>query len=177
MSERALKVVRLGLQRYEGALKKQHDLSRIILQALKTGSDTSSLNTLLLVEHPPVYTVGMRNKNYNVDEDRLQALGADFFRTKRGGLITFHGPGQLVAYPIINLKDFHLGMRNYITAIEQTVIKTCSRLGVAAQTTCDTGVWVGDSKIAAIGQLGRHIAVFTYLGIVAQKMGVFIFAS
>lgn len=61
----------------------------------------------MLVEHPPVYTTGIRTKDYSESEaDRLRGLGADFVRTNRGGLITFHGDGQLVAYPILDLKEF-----------------------------------------------------------------------
>ena len=72
-------------------------------------------------------------------------------RTNRGGLITFHGPGQLVAYPILNLRNFTPSMRRYIATLENTIINTCSRFGVNAGTTEHTGVWVGDRKIAAIG--------------------------
>src|SRR5271157_1139605 len=75
-------------------------------------------------------------------------LGADFVRTDRGGLITFHGPGQLVAYPIINLKAFRLGMKTYICQLQKTVIGTCLKMGVTAETSPEhTGVWVKDRKI------------------------------
>lgn len=109
---------------------------------------------LLLVEHDPVYTIGIRTSGYGPEEEaRLKSLGADFCRTNRGGLITFHGPGQLVAYPVINLKDFGLGMRAYIQNVESTVIETCARFGLQGKTTCDTGVWVSGKKIAAVGEL------------------------
>ncbi|XP_014664460.1 PREDICTED: putative lipoyltransferase 2, mitochondrial [Priapulus caudatus] len=114
-------------------------------------------NTIILVEHDPVYTIGIRQKGYTAnDEERLKRLGAKFHCTDRGGLITFHGPGQLVAYPVINLKDFRLGLRNYVCNLEKTIINMCAGFGVEAITTCDTGVWVQDKKIAAIGVHGSR---------------------
>ena len=110
-------------------------------------------HTLLLVEHEPVYTVGHRSQSYTAeDEHRLRALGADFCVTNRGGLITFHGPGQLVAYPMLNLKALGLGMRHYLCVLQKTVINTCGQLGVHAQSTEHTGVWVQDRKICAMGE-------------------------
>ena len=110
-------------------------------------------NVVLFVEHDPVYTVGIRRTAYTDDDrDRLMSLGADYIETNRGGLVTFHGPGQLVAYPIIHLKDFQLGLRHYIGNLERTIIETCRAFGVQAGTTSDTGVWIDDKKIAAIGR-------------------------
>ncbi|XP_018321893.1 putative lipoyltransferase 2, mitochondrial isoform X2 [Agrilus planipennis] len=108
--------------------------------------------TLLVVEHPPVYTTGIRTKPYSIkDEEILKQTGAEFYRTNRGGLITFHGPGQLVVYPILNLKHFNLGLRNYVSNIEQTVIQICKDFNLKAETSAHTGVWIGDNKICAIG--------------------------
>ena len=91
----------LGRMRYSPALKVQERL----VQRLKSKDDNvAKENVLLVVEHEPVYTTGIRTKDYSAEEEnRLKKLGADFVRTNRGGLITFHGPGQLVAYPILNL--------------------------------------------------------------------------
>jgi lipoyl(octanoyl) transferase len=109
-------------------------------------------NVLILTEHPPVYTIGIRTKNYTIkDEEKLRDLGAEFHKTNRGGLITFHGPGQLVAYPIINLKNFQPSVRWYVCHIEKTVINLCAKYGIKAGITDDTGVWVDDRKICAIG--------------------------
>uniref|UniRef100_V5HSE1 Octanoyl-[acyl-carrier-protein]:protein N-octanoyltransferase LIPT2, mitochondrial n=1 Tax=Ixodes ricinus TaxID=34613 RepID=V5HSE1_IXORI len=116
-------------------------------------------NTLLLVEHEPVFTVGIRSKGYtSEDESRLRKLGADFVRTNRGGLITFHGPGQLVAYPILYLGSFNeqKSMRWYVCQLEKTVVDTCAHFGLRADTTQETGVWIGDNKIAAIGVHGSR---------------------
>lgn len=100
-----------------------------------------------------VYTVGIRTSGYTEgDESKLRSLGADFHRTNRGGLITFHGPGQLVAYPVINLGGYKKSMKWYICTLEQTVIRMCRQsYGVEARRSEDTGVWVGDNKLCAIG--------------------------
>uniref|UniRef100_A0A9J7XDQ5 lipoyl(octanoyl) transferase n=1 Tax=Cyprinus carpio carpio TaxID=630221 RepID=A0A9J7XDQ5_CYPCA len=76
----------------------------------------------------------------------------------RGGLITFHGPGQLVCYPVLNLGCFRKSVRWYVCELERTVIKTCAQFGIEASTSPDTGVWAGDNKICAIGiHCGRYI--------------------
>ncbi|KAF2904453.1 hypothetical protein ILUMI_01721 [Ignelater luminosus] len=112
-------------------------------------------DTLLLVEHPPVYTTGIRTKEYTEDDERkLKQTGAEFYRTNRGGLITFHGPGQLVVYPILNLKNFKTSLKWYICHIEKTIIHLCQNLGLKAETSPHTGVWIGDKKICAIGVHG-----------------------
>ena len=84
----------------------------------------------------------------------MKSLGAEFYRTNRGGLITFHGPGQLVAYPILNLADFTKSMKWYLCKLEETVIRTCSNsFGIEAGRSPDTGVWVGNNKICAMGNI------------------------
>ncbi|XP_076323829.1 lipoyl(octanoyl) transferase 2 [Tachypleus tridentatus] len=116
-------------------------------------------NFLLLVEHEPVYTVGIRSSTYTASEEqKLRALGADFVKTNRGGLITFHGPGQLVAYPILYLGDFNpkKSMKWYVCQLEQCVIHMCKYYGIQASTSPYTGVWVKDKKIAAIGIHGSR---------------------
>ncbi|TPX61361.1 lipoyl(octanoyl) transferase [Powellomyces hirtus] len=116
-------------------------------------------NVLLLLQHPPTYTAGRRVRGSDVTEgERLRALGAQYFETLRGGQTTFHGPGQLVGYPILSLPEFKLGVRTYITHLEKTLIQTLKQYDISAKTTCDTGVWVSDRKIAALGiQVRRHV--------------------
>jgi lipoyl(octanoyl) transferase len=108
-------------------------------------------DTLLLLEHPPVYTTGRRGAGANL---RLpeNALGAPLIATDRGGDITFHGPGQLIAYPIIDLRAAGLTVVSYVRMLEETIIRTLRAFGIEGATECGlTGVWVGDQKIAAIG--------------------------
>lgn len=109
-------------------------------------------NSLILVEHNPVYTIGIRTAPYPDQEiQRLEALGAEFHKTNRGGLITFHGPGQLVCYPILNLRDFGCTVKKYVCLLEKTIIEVCRKYEIKAATTEDTGIWVGNRKICAIG--------------------------
>jgi lipoyl(octanoyl) transferase len=111
-------------------------------------------DTLLLLEHPPVYTRGRRSK------DEELALGEDFYRgrgieivpTDRGGRVTYHGPGQLVGYPIIGVVDVLAHLRN----IEEAIVQALARVGIDARSRCQegpdwTGVWVGERKIASLG--------------------------
>jgi len=118
----------------------------------------SQANTLLIVEHKPVYTIGIRTSGYDESEEqRLKRLGAEFHRTNRGGLITFHGPGQLVAYPILNLNGFTKSMKWYICKLEETIIQMCrASYGITALRSSDTGVWIDNNKICAIGVHGRR---------------------
>ena len=108
-------------------------------------------DTLLLLEHPPVYTTGRRLAEGNL---RLppELLGAPLVQSDRGGDITFHGPGQLIAYPIIDLREAQLGVVTYVRNLEEVIVRTLADYGIAGQRECGlTGVWVGDEKIAAIG--------------------------
>ncbi|CRK89102.1 CLUMA_CG002570, isoform A [Clunio marinus] len=144
--------VHIAQKIYYHILKKQKEDTEN-LQEFFTGYGAEKYkNILILTEHSPVYTIGIRTKNYTInDEEKLRKLGAEFYQTNRGGLITFHGIGQLVAYPIINLKNFQPSVRWYVCQIEKTIIDLCKKHGIKAQTTEDTGVWVENRKICAIG--------------------------
>ncbi|CAI8033150.1 Putative lipoyltransferase 2, mitochondrial [Geodia barretti] len=84
---------------------------------------------------------------------------------RRGGLATFHGPGQLVCYPILNLRALNVGIRDYVHCLEKAVVATCTDLGVAAHTTNCTGVWVGPQKVCALGIQVSHGVSFHGLGL------------
>lgn len=133
---------------YNQCLKLQNHLS----ESLKN-STVKECGYLIIVEHQPIYTVGIRHQNYDSQlEHKLKQLGAEFIRTNRGGLITFHGPGQLIAYPILNLKFFKTSIRWYVSNLETTVLNLCnSTYGLNATTSSDTGVWIGNHKICAVG--------------------------
>ncbi|KAJ3046378.1 putative lipoyltransferase 2, mitochondrial [Rhizophlyctis rosea] len=122
-------------------------------------ASSNPINILLLLQHPPTYTAGRRIKGTEDTEGRkLRALGAEYHEVKRGGQTTYHGPGQLIGYPILNLLHYQLGVRSYVEHLEQTLIQTCKQFDVTAQTTADTGVWVKNRKIAALGiHVRRHI--------------------
>ncbi|TET98760.1 MAG: lipoyl(octanoyl) transferase LipB [Dehalococcoidia bacterium] len=134
----------LGRAEYEQAWALQRDL------ALRRARGEIE-DTLLLLEHPPVYTTGRR-----AYRERLlvppETLGAPLLTVDRGGDITFHGPGQLVAYPIIGLEARTRGVQAYVRALEEVIIRTLAGYGIqAGRDEGLTGVWVGRDKIAAIG--------------------------
>eukprot|EP01147_Barroeca_monosierra_P004202 gene4202-6548_t len=112
---------------------------------------------LVLCEHPPTYTAGRRINFTQKEIVNLTKIGAAVFQSKRGGLLTFHGPGQLVGYPIVDVRK-HGGVRCYVHKLEETLVRVCDHFGVKAGRSPHTGVWVGDAKIAAIGvQVSRGI--------------------
>lgn len=111
-------------------------------------------DTLLLLEHRPVVSVGRNGdvSNLNRSEDQLRTLGIDLVRTDRGGDITYHGPGQLIGYPIVDLKALRRGIRKFIEEIEEGLICAVARYGIeAGRAEGRTGVWVGSEKLASIG--------------------------
>lgn len=149
-------VKKLGKMQYQPAWEVQKLFAEKIKANVDAGKEPE--HQLLLVEHYPVYTVGIRSKEYTLQEEELlKGLGAEFHRTNRGGLITFHGPGQLTAYPILHLRSFGKGIKWYVCALERAVIRTCHSFGIIAQTSPHTGVWVGENKICALGIQGRHV--------------------
>ncbi|MEZ4522796.1 MAG: lipoyl(octanoyl) transferase LipB [Thermomicrobiales bacterium] len=109
---------------------------------------------LLLLQHDHVYTNGWRGDRSNLlaDDATLSRIGAAYHVVERGGDITYHGPGQLVAYPILNLRGVASGVRDYIARLETVVIRTLATFGIEARTIPGLiGVWVDDAKIAAVG--------------------------
>lgn len=154
----SLKVLQLtGRTPYRTALELQNKLFAKVKHCQDTG-DAHGPNYLVLVEHTPVYTVGIRGADYKDKEmhARLRRLGADFEATNRGGLITFHGPGQLVAYPILNMSHFapiERSIKRFVCLLESIIIDTCGEFGIAANRLPGyPGVWVdGERKIAALG--------------------------
>ncbi len=111
-------------------------------------------DTLLLTEHNPVFTIGRTGDPCHVlaEAEELRRRGIELVDCDRGGDVTYHGPGQLVAYPILDLHGFYLDLHRYLRALEQSVIVLLSRYGIRADRhPAYTGVWVGDEKICAIG--------------------------
>lgn len=109
---------------------------------------------LLLLEHPPVITLGRGGDRRNLlaDPETLERAGIRFFETTRGGDITYHGPGQIVGYPILHLGEGNRDVRKYVTGLEEVLIRTVAEYGIrAARLDGKRGIWVGSNKIAAIG--------------------------
>jgi len=140
----ALVVRALGVCRYADALALQEDLV-----ARKEGGDPDDY--LLLLEHEPIYTLG-RGADTRDLRGADELLGVPVARVSRGGGVTFHGPGQLVAYPILALQRGQRDVRRYVQMLETVLIRVCADFAIAAQRRegC-VGVWVRDAKIASIG--------------------------
>jgi lipoyl(octanoyl) transferase len=111
-------------------------------------------DTLILTEHDPVYTIGNGGDQNHLlaSPAELSLIGADVVATNRGGDITYHGPGQLVGYPILDLTSFYRDLHRYLRDLEEVVIRTLARFGVkGGRAEGYTGVWIGNEKICALG--------------------------
>lgn len=138
-----LALKKLGLVEYEPALEIQREFHNQIASDLRP-------NTLMLLEHPPIFTAGRRTLESELPKDGSRVIEVD-----RGGKITFHGPGQIVGYPIVKLKNPN-DVVGFVRELENALINVCAEFGLNAQRYCErSGVWMrdenGDRKIAAIG--------------------------
>jgi lipoyl(octanoyl) transferase len=152
VNHRRLLVVDLGRLAFSEAL----ELQRAVSAARISGAVPDDV--LLLVEHPPVVTLGRSTKgdNLHISEALLAARGVERFEIERGGDATFHGPGQLVGYPIIDLKQHTQDLHWYLRQVEEALIVALSAVGLTAGRVAKyTGVWIDDRKIASIGVHAR----------------------
>lgn len=140
------------------------DLQETLLQqgvsAKQEGRTEGIPNYFLMVEHPPVYTLGKSGKMEHVliSEEEREEKGIEFFKINRGGDITFHGPGQIVGYPILDLEQFYTDIGRYLRELEEVIIRTLADYGIAAgRSKGETGVWIEpdvpgrERKICAMG--------------------------
>ena len=152
----------LGVTGYQQAWDYQETLLQQNLALKKNASNETAATThhLLFVEHPPVYTLGKSGKMEHVliDERERAAKGIQFFHTNRGGDITFHGPEQLVGYPILDLEKFYTDIGRYLRSLEEVIILTLAEYGIiAGRSAGETGVWIDalekgkERKICAMG--------------------------
>jgi lipoyl(octanoyl) transferase len=142
----------LGRTGYREALALQQAAARTLKDAQFPG--TAAEERLFLLEHPPVITLGRNAHDTDVlaGRERLEALGVTIETTDRGGQVTYHGPGQLVGYPILDLHPDRRDVARYLRDLEEALIRTLASYGIAASRSAGmTGVWVGDRKIAALG--------------------------
>jgi lipoyl(octanoyl) transferase len=145
----SLEVRRLGLIPYDEALQMQ----RALVEERKADRIP---DLLLLLQHPPVITVGVKGdggrSNIVATPDRLSELGIAVSETGRGGDVTYHGPGQVVGYPIVDLRPDRCDVHRYVRDLEEVMIRVCADYGVPAGRIAGlTGAWVGSEKIGAIG--------------------------
>lgn len=156
----------LGVMPYKSAFEKQESRLKELVELKQQRKDANdsdktaiSNNYLFFCEHPHVYTLGKSGKagNLLISEAMLKQIGAEYFESNRGGDITYHGPGQLVAYPIFDLENFFTDIHKYMRSLEEVVILTCAHFGVSAGRVAGmTGVWVdaeseNPRKICAMG--------------------------
>ena len=143
-----LDVRRLGLDPYADGL----ELQRRLIEDRKADRIP---DTLLLLQHPNVLTSGVKKDGRShilASPDRLSALGVDVFETGRGGDVTYHGPGQLVGYPIVDLNPDRRDVHRYVRDLEEVMIRVCAGYGLQAERVAGfSGAWLGEEKIGAIG--------------------------
>ncbi len=163
-------VVPLGLIDFQTA----YDLQRLLHEQVVADD---LLDLLLLLEHPHVYTMGRRGQESDVltSQGVLDELGIEKHETDRGGETTYHGPGQLVGYPILNLRRWGGGVRDYVETLEQALISALGKFGIVAHSEGKpTGVWVDDRKIAAIGvRVSRHVTMHGFALNVSPDLSFF----
>ncbi len=165
-----LEVIELGLLSYREASKLQLQLHSQVADGLRP-------DTLLLLEHPHVITLGRRGRmdDILIGRPELDSLGIEVHHTDRGGEVTYHGPGQLVGYPIINLRRWGGGPLKYVRALERMLVDTLEEFGISATSEGHpTGVWVDDRKIAAIGvKVGRRVTTHGFALNVSTDLSFF----
>jgi lipoyl(octanoyl) transferase len=159
----------LGLKDYKEVWDLQEEkLAEVIKEKLEIKTPSAN-NVFLLVEHPHVYTLGKSGdeKNMLIHGEFLKKIDATFYKINRGGDITYHGPGQLVGYPILDLEYYHLGVRQYIEKMEDAIIATIAEYGLeGGRKEGATGVWLDSGhkvrarKICAIGvRVSRYVTM------------------
>lgn len=150
---------RMGKLDYLPAWELQRSLQRRLIDNKRSEEPENLAHVCLLVEHPPVFTLGRSGNDANllVSEDELRIQGATFVRSDRGGDITYHGPGQIVGYPILDLDRFYTDIHRYLRDLEEVIIRTCSEFDIpSGRIEGRTGVWVtradaDERKICAMG--------------------------
>ncbi len=157
---RTVAVCHLGLSDYQSTWELQKAIQSRLIDAKHAVPEHEYPNVLLTVEHPPVYTLGKSGDTSNLllDGNGLSDVGATFVRIDRGGDITFHGPGQLVVYPILDLGHFYTDIHRYLRELEEVVIRTCAHYDLrTTRIEGRTGVWtranagVKTRKICSMG--------------------------
>jgi lipoyl(octanoyl) transferase len=158
----SFQLIDLPVKPYAQILALQEALFNKNLEAKQQSEPTK--NYLILCEHKPVFTLGKSGKRENilVSDEQMQA---EFYRVNRGGDVTFHGPGQMLAYPILDLETLHIGLAQYVHMLEEVIIETLKHFDLKGERIEDAaGIWLrgagGDRKIAAIGiKSSRHITM------------------
>ena len=183
---RILELLDLGLKDYKETWDFQEKLFQEILNIKSTnkrgGLNLSTPNYFLLVEHPHVYTLGKSGhlENLLISEEKLKTINATFYKINRGGDITYHGPGQIVGYPILDLENFFTDIHKYLRFLEEMIILTLAEYGLKGERSKgETGVWldVGTPfarKICAMGvRASRWVTMHGFALNVNADLGYF----
>jgi len=181
-----VEIIELGKMDYKEAWDFQEELFQKVLSIKshnkRTGFLKTTPNKLLFVEHPHVYTLGKSGhlENLLISEENLKAIGAKFYKINRGGDITYHGPGQIVGYPILDLENFFTDINRYLRLLEEMIIRTLAEYGLKAERSPgETGVWldVGTPfarKICAMGvRASRWVTMHGFALNVNTDLGYF----
>ncbi|WP_010249164.1 lipoyl(octanoyl) transferase LipB [Myroides injenensis] len=181
-----VKLIDLGEKDYKDTWDYQEQLFQSILDVKvrnrREGTEEPTENYFLFVEHPHVYTLGKSGhiENLLLNEEQLKAKGATFYRINRGGDITYHGPGQIVGYPIIDLENFFTDIHKYLRLLEETMILVLNDYGIeAGRSEGETGVWLGigtpfPRKICAMGvRASRWVTMHGFALNVNSDLGYF----
>lgn len=173
----------LGLKDYKACWDYQETIHQEIATNKKSRNGASPVNRFLLVEHPHVYTLGKSGDEHNllIHGEFLKKIEATFYKINRGGDITYHGPGQLVGYPIIDLEYYKIGIREYIERMEDAIIQTIAHYGLTGgRKEGATGVWLDADipakarKICAIGvRVSRFVTMHGFALNVSTDMRYF----
>ena len=164
----SIQFIDLGTKDYKETWDLQEELFNKVLETRKTHNNDDFGGYLLFVEHPHVYTLGKSGEANNllISEPFLKQINATYYQINRGGDITYHGPGQLVGYPIVNLEKFGMGVREYIDKLEESIIQSVQAYGINSDRyEGATGVWLEKNtakarKISAIGvRVSRYVTM------------------
>lgn len=183
---KSLQIQKLGTKDYLETWNYQEKLFQEIIdvKANNRRNDTQDAtpNYLLFVEHPHVYTLGKRGKQQHllIDEEELKTIGATYYAINRGGDITYHGPGQLVGYPILDLENFYTDIYKYLRSLEEVIIRTLAEYGIKGdRAEGETGVWLDVNtpfarKICALGiRTSRWVSMHGFALNVNTNLGYF----
>lgn len=181
-----IQLIDLGLKDYKETWDYQETLFQSILDVKvsnrRNNEDENTTNYLVFVEHPHVYTLGKSGdfSNMLLSEEQLKEKGATFYKINRGGDITYHGPGQIVGYPILDLENFFTDIHKYLRLLEESIILTLKEYGVeAGRSEGETGVWLGvgtpfSRKICAMGvRASRWVTMHGFAFNVNADLGYF----
>lgn len=182
---KSIKLIELGKKDYKETWDFQEEIFADVVQQKKLKRDNPEIETsnyFFFVEHPHVYTLGKSGdiSNLLLNENQLQEKGATFYKINRGGDITYHGPGQIVGYPILDLENFFTDIHKYLRLLEETIILTLDEYGIkATRSEGETGVWldVGTPfarKICAMGvRASRWVTMHGFAFNVNADLGYF----